>query len=95
MRVGDSGVVPVQNESAEIGHPQWVFGLSRWAFIGEHEVLASVTRDGADALSRMNVESGRTQTLASAFTSIGGIETEAGWAACIAGSPTTGSGLFV
>jgi len=95
MRVGDSGVVPVQNESAEIGHPQWVFGLSRWAFIGEHEVLASVTRDGADALSRMNVESGWTQSLASAFTSIGGIETEAGWAACIAGSPTTGSGLFV
>jgi dipeptidyl aminopeptidase/acylaminoacyl peptidase len=95
VQVGDSGTKAIQHEASEIGHPQWVFGLSRWAFIDRASVLASVTRDGCDVLSRIEIESGRTKEWPSAFSSIGGIDVQNGWATVIAGSATLPAGLYV
>lgn len=97
MRIGDSGPIPVHAEKAELGHPQWVFGSSRWAFSDRSEILASVTRDGRDVLASIGIgtESGRLRELSSSFTSIGGIDVRAGWATCIAGSPTAAMGLYL
>ena len=95
VRVGDSNTQPVQREQSEIGHPQWVFGLSRWAFIDRDVVLASVTRAGRDVLSRIELESGRTTEWPTGFSSIGGVEVQNGWATCLAGSATSSSGLYV
>ncbi len=95
VQVGDSGTQAVQREASEIGHPQWVFGLSRWAFIDSDTVLASATRDGRDVLARIEIESGRTTEWPTAFCSIGGIDVEQGWATCLAGSATTPAGLYV
>ena len=95
LRIGDSGPIPIHSEEAELGHPQWVFGLSRWAFLDQAEILASVTRDGRDVLSSIGIESGRSREWPSDFSTIGGIDVFDGWATCIAGSPSTAAGLYV
>ena len=94
-RVTDSGLVPVHQDLCEIGHPQWVFGLSRWAFVDPGRVLGSVTRDGCDSLALIDVANGRMTELPTAFSLIGGVEVANGWATCIAGSATASSGLYV
>lgn len=95
QRIGDSGPIPVHAEQLELGHPQWVFGLSRWAFLDEGEILASATREGRDVLLSIGIESGRSREWSSDFSTIGGIDVRDGWAACIAGSPTMAAGLHV
>jgi dipeptidyl aminopeptidase/acylaminoacyl peptidase len=95
VRIGEGEPKPIHSEQAEFGHPQWVFGMSRWAFLGEREILASATRDGCDELTRIDVESGRTHRWPTELTSIGGVAAQDGWATCIGGSPTRASGLYV
>ena len=95
MRIGASGPVPIHSEQAELGHPQWVFGLSRWAFLDDDEILASATREGRDVLSSIEIDSGRSREWPSDFSTIGGIDVRDGWVVCIAGSPTTAAGLYL
>ena len=59
LRIGDSGPIPIHSERAELGSPQWVFGMSRWAFLGAGEILASATREGRDVLLQIEIESGQ------------------------------------
>jgi dipeptidyl aminopeptidase/acylaminoacyl peptidase len=95
MRVGDSGPVPIHSEKAEFGYPQWVFGMSRWAFLNEREIFASATRAGRDVLALVEIESGGLREWPSDFSTIGGIDVRDGRVACIAGSPTVAAGLYV
>jgi len=95
MRIGESGPAPIHSDPVELGHPQWVFGLSRWGFLDENEVLASATRDGCDVFLQIGIESGRSREWPGDFTTIGGLEIRDGWVACIAGSPTSAAGLYV
>jgi dipeptidyl aminopeptidase/acylaminoacyl peptidase len=95
MRVGESGPIPIHSDQVELGQPQWVFGLSRWAFLSENEILASATRDGCDVLLQIGIESGRTREWPGDFSTIGGLEIRDGWVACIAGSPTSAAGLYL
>jgi dipeptidyl aminopeptidase/acylaminoacyl peptidase len=95
VRIGESETEPVQNEPCELGHPQWVFGLSRWAFLADGQVLGAMTSGGRDRLVRIDVRSGQTREWSTSFSSIGGIEVNEGWAACLAGSPTRTLGLYV
>lgn len=93
--VTDSGVRPVHRDSAELGRPQWVFGMSSWAFLGDDEVVASATVAGIDRLVRLSLSTGRMTTVDTPFCSIGGVESSEGWIACIAGSPTRAAGLYL
>jgi dipeptidyl aminopeptidase/acylaminoacyl peptidase len=94
-RVGESGLQPVHRDRVEIGHPQWVFGLSRWDFLDAGSVVASATRDGCDVLCTLELESGRLEERMTGFSTIGGVEARDGWVACIAGSPTAAASLYV
>ncbi len=93
--VTDSGVRPVHRDAAELGRPQWVFGMSSWAFFGDDEVVASATVAGVDRLVRVSLSTGRMTTIDTPFCSIGGVESSGGWIACIAGTPTRATGLYV
>jgi len=95
MRIGNSGPVPIHSEKAEFGHPQWVFGMSRWAFLNQTEILASATWAGRDVLVSIEIESGRLREWPSDFSTIGGVHVRDGRVTCIAGSPTAAAGLYV
>jgi dipeptidyl aminopeptidase/acylaminoacyl peptidase len=43
---------------AEFGLPQWVFGMSTYAFNGPDEIICTYTRDGARSLARLDAATG-------------------------------------
>lgn len=93
VRVEAGGVRPVHRLEAELGRPQWVFGLSTWAWLGPGRVLASATRAGRDTLCEIALETGRCRELPLDFAAVGGVVTGSGFAACVAGSPSRALGL--
>lgn len=93
LRVDDAGTRPVHRLAGELGRPQWVFGLSTWAFLGPAHVLASVTRAGRDALCEIALESGACRERPADFVTVGGVVAGSGFAACVAGSPRHGLAL--
>jgi len=46
----DGEVRALTQEQAEIGYPQWVFDLSRYAFLDDGRIACLVTRDAVDSL---------------------------------------------
>lgn len=93
LRVDAGGARPVHRLAGELGRPQWVFGLSTWAFLGPAHVLASVTRAGRDSLCEIALESGACREGAGDFVTVGGVVAGSGFAACVAGSPRQGLAL--
>ena len=93
----------VHSDRWEIGRPQWVFGLSTWDFVDPpdpagspgREVLASVIDSGIDRLTRIDLGTGRSRSLPTAFRAIGGLVVEQGWVACVAGSADHASGVYL
>jgi len=56
-------------DDGEIGFPAWVFGLSRYAFLGDGRVVAVVTRSAVDDLCVL--EGGELRSLGREFTAYG------------------------
>lgn len=50
-RPGGGGIEPLVELDAEIGVPQWVFGITRYAVLGDGRVVFAGTRDGLDGLA--------------------------------------------
>jgi len=50
-RVGDDGVERVTSLEAEIGTPQWVFGMSRYGFLTDGRMVFAYAEDGLDHLA--------------------------------------------
>ena len=94
-RITEQGVEPVHRIRAELGRPQWVFGMSTWTFLSNRSVLASATFDGSDEWIGIDVESGAETRWPARFCTIGGVTSGDGWVACVAGSPTEASGVQV
>ncbi len=94
MQVGEAGLRPAHRLAGELGRPQWVFGLSTWAFIGPGHVLASVTRAGRDRLCEIALGTGACREGPAELVSVGGVVAGSGFAACVAGSPRHAPALF-
>jgi dipeptidyl aminopeptidase/acylaminoacyl peptidase len=75
-------------DGAEIGFPAWVFGMSRYALLGDGRVVAVVTRSAVDDICVL--EGGELRSLGLEFTSFGWSYAAAGSRiAFVAASPTT------
>ncbi len=48
---------------AEFGLPQWVFGMSTYAFTGPDEIVCTYTRDGVRTMALLNTATGELQPL--------------------------------
>jgi dipeptidyl aminopeptidase/acylaminoacyl peptidase len=71
---------------AEFGRPQWVFGISTYAYIDPDEILCSVSRNGRDRLCRLELARGRLTELELPFSYGVGVEVENGVACFVAAS---------
>ena len=67
--VCDGDVSPLCPREAEFGGPHWVFGLSRYTFLGDGTVVVSFTQDGRDHLGALRPGSSALQPLETPFTS--------------------------
>ena len=62
-------VSPLCPRDAEFGGPQWVFGLSRYAFLADGTLICSFTKDGRDHLGALRPGSPTLTALETPFTS--------------------------
>jgi dipeptidyl aminopeptidase/acylaminoacyl peptidase len=78
-------------KEAEFGRPQWVFGMSTWAYVDADTILCSVSHDGFDRLCRLELHTGLLVDLELPYSNAVGLEVEnedGGRVACfVAGGP--------
>jgi dipeptidyl aminopeptidase/acylaminoacyl peptidase len=55
----DGEVTALTDEEAELGYPQWVFDLSRYAFLDDGRIACVFTRDAVDGLELFDPAGGR------------------------------------
>jgi len=81
-------VEAVTSVQAEIGRPQWVFGLSNYAFLSEQEIVCGVCTEGIWKLCRVESESGSLTDLCADWTDVSQLRTAGGTAVCFVGGPS-------
>ncbi|MDX6409776.1 MAG: hypothetical protein QOE13_2847 [Gaiellaceae bacterium] len=59
----DGEVRSLTNEKAELGYPQWVFDLSRYAFLADGRIACIFTRAAIDGLEVLDPRSGKLERL--------------------------------
>ncbi|MEX1033458.1 MAG: prolyl oligopeptidase family serine peptidase [Cellvibrionaceae bacterium] len=65
-----NSLAPVYKEAVEFGTPQWVFGLSTYAFLDADTLLATYTRSGTWHLCTIDLGNGSKQDLPTQLTEI-------------------------
>jgi dipeptidyl aminopeptidase/acylaminoacyl peptidase len=64
-----SGVHALTTEEAELGYPQWVFDLSRYAFLADGRIACILTRGAIDRLEVLDPGSGKLERIDLPFSS--------------------------
>ncbi len=85
---GKDSVTAVCPQDAEFGLPQWVFGMSTYAFVGKHRIVCTYTSQGIWHLALINTLSGHLTHLNVPYTDISGIRAAGNTVYCCAASTT-------
>lgn len=88
-------LTPVTRLDAEFATPQWVFGMSTYGFLNEHEILACYTQAGRWQLAHIETRSGRCRPLVTEFTDISQIQSWNGRSLFLAANPCRSSELVL
>jgi dipeptidyl aminopeptidase/acylaminoacyl peptidase len=81
-------IEPLWEMEAEFGLPQWVFGMSTYAFAAANRLICTYTREGLWHLASLDTEKKELSKIETDFTDISSVQGSGGQAAFIAGSPT-------
>lgn len=88
-RKNEQGTVePILEMEAEFGMPQWIFGLSNFAFADADTIVCSYTERGFSKLGKIDVARGHFNSVASPYTDISFIRADSGSVIFRAGSPS-------
>ena len=90
----EGGVRSLCSRPAEFAGPQWVFGLSRYGFLTESEILCASGVGGRHRLSRLNVENGTMVELDLPYTGFESVRVEGGFG-CFLGASSKCSSEIV
>ena len=71
---------------AEFGRPQWIFGMSTYAFESERRIVCCFLQDGICQLAQIDTRTGRLEAIPTSFTNIGQVRASAGRAVFVGGS---------
>jgi dipeptidyl aminopeptidase/acylaminoacyl peptidase len=82
----NGGIESLCEMEAEFGFPQWVFGMSTYAFETANRIVCTYVKQGFSHLAILDTSTGLIETIESPYTRIEGIR-------CCSGKP--GSALFV
>lgn len=81
-------VEPVTEMEAEFGMPQWVFGMSTFAFESTGKIICTYCRQGAWYLGSLDTRTRQLEPIETPFTLITGLHATPGRAVFLAASPT-------
>jgi dipeptidyl aminopeptidase/acylaminoacyl peptidase len=69
---------PLAPMRAEFGQPQWVFGMSTYAFAGQNRLVATYVENGLGSLALIDLASGKLTRLELPFTDFGSVRADGG-----------------
>ncbi len=88
-RRSGEAVEPVIEREAEFGMPQWMFGMSTYAFESDSRIICSYTERGRWYLAALDTASGRMDEIETPYTEISFLKAAKGQAVFLAASPST------
>jgi dipeptidyl aminopeptidase/acylaminoacyl peptidase len=71
-------VEPLYGKEAEFGSPQWIFGMSTYAFLSPGRIVCSYTDRGASYLALLDTENGNFEPVETPYSSISYVRADAG-----------------
>jgi len=80
---------------AEFGQPQWVFGMSTYAFAGPERLVCSYASKGLSSLAVIDLSSGRFTPLDLPFSDYSSVHAQGGRVVFRAGSATASAAYFL
>jgi dipeptidyl aminopeptidase/acylaminoacyl peptidase len=83
----DGHIEPLCPKTAEFGLPQWVFGMSTYAFISARHIICSYTEQGIWHLAHLDTQTQQLDEIETPYTDISGLRALAGRVVFTAGSP--------
>ncbi|HEU4872953.1 MAG TPA: hypothetical protein VFT44_07630, partial [Pyrinomonadaceae bacterium] len=84
----DGGIENVYQSKAELGMPQWIFGMSAYAFASNETIICSHVDQGVSTLSTVDVSTGKVTAIDCPYTDIQFLRAADGQAVFRGGSPT-------
>ena len=84
----DGGIENVYQAKAELGMPQWLFGMSSYAFASADTLVCSHIEQGISTLATVDVHSGKATQIDCPYTDIQYLRAANGQAVFRAGAPT-------
>ncbi len=81
-----SGVEPIYQMAAEFGLPQWVFGMSTYAFESSDRLICTYTQQGRWYLASLDLTTKQLELIDTPYTEISSLRAGAGVAVFCAGS---------
>jgi dipeptidyl aminopeptidase/acylaminoacyl peptidase len=94
-RVRGEGDEPVCRRSAEFGVPQWAFGMTRYAFAGQGEIVCLYLEAGGTKLGIVDTAKGTLKQVELLYTDLSAISVSARKVALVAASPTLSERVLV
>jgi dipeptidyl aminopeptidase/acylaminoacyl peptidase len=84
----NESIVPLCEKVAEFGLPQWVFGMSTYAFASAHRIICTYTEQGVSHLASLDTTTGKLDPIETPYSNIGQVRATAEHVVFIGGSPT-------
>jgi dipeptidyl aminopeptidase/acylaminoacyl peptidase len=88
-------VEPLYEKEAEFGLPQWVFGMSTYAFVSPGRIVCSYTERGSSHLATLDTESGELEPLETQYSSIAYLRADSTGGVVFRGSSPTEAACIV
>lgn len=85
----DGSVESLHEMQAEFGMPQWVFGMSMYAFESAERIICAYIEKGSWRLASLETRTGKFETVETPYTDITYLRASAGRAVFRGGSPTS------
>lgn len=84
----DGRIEPLCEMKADFGEPQWMFGMSTYAFQSANRIVCAYVEQGVHRLAILDTTVGKIDLIESPYTDIRSVCASPSFAAFIAGSPT-------
>ena len=81
-------IKPILEMEAEFGMPQWLFGMSTYAFESAQRLICTYTQHGRSQLAQIDVATDRLDTIETPYTGIAYLRASPGCAVFVGGSAT-------
>ncbi|HEX8709532.1 MAG TPA: S9 family peptidase [Pyrinomonadaceae bacterium] len=79
---------PLHEMAAEFGMPQWVFGMSSYAFESAERIICAYIEKGSSRLGRLETQTDRLEPIETPYTDITSLSASSNRAVFLGGSPT-------